>query len=130
VYAGFFESLGHTAIHTRLEPGFVFISSALRTLGFGVIGYQISLFALLLLFAFIACRKYFNHIGGGRGFAMFLTASVTLLFVSPMFMNGAINAVRQGLAAFLSPRCFRSSAGSGSSSWYLARWRPACTCLR
>ena len=101
VYAGFYESLGHTAIHTRLEPGFVFVSSALRWLGFSVIGYQIALFALLLLIAFIACRKYFNHVGGGRGFAMFLTASITLLFVSPMFMNGAINAVRQGLAALL-----------------------------
>ena len=101
VYAGFYESLGHTAIQTRLEPGFVFVSSALRWLGFSVIGYQIALFALLLLIAFVACRKYFNHIGGGRGFAMFLTASITLLFVSPMFMNGAINAVRQGLAALL-----------------------------
>jgi len=101
VYAGFYESLGHTAISTRLEPGFVLVSKALRALGFGVIGYQIALFALLLLIAIVACRKYFNYVGGGRGFAMFLTAAVTLLFVSPMFMNGAINTVRQGLAALL-----------------------------
>lgn len=101
VYAGFYEALGHPAIQTRLEPGFVFVSKALRALGFGVIGYQIALFALLLLIAFVACRKYFNYIGGRRGFAMFLTASVTLLFVSPMFMNGAINTIRQGLAALL-----------------------------
>ena len=81
VYAGFFESLGHTAIQTRLEPGFVFVSSVIRKLGFSVIGYQIALFALLLMIAFVACRKYFNYIGGGRGFAMYLTAAFTLLYV-------------------------------------------------
>jgi hypothetical protein len=101
VYAGFYESLGHSAIHTRLEPGFVFVSYLVRKIGFGVIGYQVTLFALLLLFAYIACLKYFRYIGGGRGFPTFLTAAITLLFVSPMFMNGAINAVRQGLAALL-----------------------------
>ena len=101
VYAGFYETLGHTAINTRLEPGFVFVSQVVRALGFGVIGYQIALFALLLLIAHVACFKYFRYIGGGRGFPMLLTASMTLLFVSPMFMNGAINAIRQGLAALL-----------------------------
>lgn len=101
VYAGFYESLGHTALRTRLEPGFVFVSYLVRTLGFGVIGYQIALFALLLLIASVAIFKYFRYIGGGRGFPMFMTAAITLLFVSPMFMNGAINAIRQGLAALL-----------------------------
>lgn len=101
VYAGFYEALGHTVIHTRLEPGFVFVSTVIRKLGFSVIGYQVLLFALLLLIAVVASRKYFNYIGGGRGFAMYLTAAITLLYVSPMFMNGAINAIRQGLAALL-----------------------------
>jgi hypothetical protein len=101
VYAGFYEALGHTALQTRLEPGFVFFSWVVRKLGFGVVGYQVALFALLLLIVVTACRKYFAYIGGGRGFMVFLTASLMLLFVSPMFMNGAINAVRQGLAALL-----------------------------
>ncbi len=101
VYAGFYENLGHTILQTRMEPGFVFFSWLIRQLGFGVIGYQIALFALLLLIAFVACRKYFHYIGGGRGFMVLLTASLLLLYVSPMFMNGAINAVRQGLAALL-----------------------------
>ena len=101
VYAGFYESMGHTAIHTRLEPGFVFFTWLVRQLDLSVVGYQVCLFALLLVIAFIACRKYFNYIGGGRGFMVFLTAAVMLLFVSPMFMQGAINAVRQGLAALL-----------------------------
>lgn len=101
VYAGFYESLGHPALHTRLEPGFVFFSYMVHKLGFGVTGYQVALFALLLLIAFVACIKYFRYIGGGRGFPVFLTASLMMLFVSPMFMNGAINAVRQGLAALL-----------------------------
>lgn len=101
VYAGFYETLGHTAIRTRLEPGFVFFSWLVSRLGLGVIGYQTALFALQLLIAFVACRKYFHYIGGGRGFMLLATASLMLLYVSPMFMNGAINAVRQGLAALL-----------------------------
>lgn len=101
VYASFFESLGHTAVQTRLEPGFTLVTYALRQLGFSVVGYQVALFALLLLIAFVASRKYFRHIGGDRGFVMFLSASLMMLFASPMFMNGSINAVRQGLAALL-----------------------------
>lgn len=101
VYAGFYESLGHTALRTRLEWGFVAVSYAVRMLGFGVIGYQVALFGLLLLIAFVACYKYFHYLGGGKGFVVFVTASLMLLFVSPMFVNGSINAVRQGLAALL-----------------------------
>ena len=101
VYAGFYESLGHTALRTRLEWGFVFVSSAVKMLGVGVIGYQIALFALLLLIAMVACYKYFHYLGGGRGFLVFLAASLMLLYVSPMFVNGSINAIRQGLAALL-----------------------------
>lgn len=100
VYAGFYETLGHTSIQTRLEPGFVFFSWIISKLGVGVVGYQVSLFALLLLIAVVACRKYFNYIDG-RGFMVFLAAAFMMLFASPMFMNGAINAVRQGLAALL-----------------------------
>lgn len=101
VYAGFFEGLGHTKVQTRLEPGFVLVSYAIRKLGFGVHGYQGALFGLLLLTAFIACRKYYRGLAAERGFMTFLAASVMLLYFSPMFVNGAINAVRQGLAALL-----------------------------
>lgn len=101
VYAGFFEGLGHTKVQTRLESGFVFISYVIRKLGFGVHGYQGALFGLLLLTAFIACRKYYRLLAAERGFMTFFAASVMLLYFSPMFVNGAINAVRQGLAALL-----------------------------
>lgn len=101
VYAGFYESLGRTALRTRLEWGFVAVSQAIRMLGFGVIGYQVALFGLLLLIAFAASYKYFHYLGGGRGLIVFMAACLMLLFVSPMFVNGAINAVRQGLAALL-----------------------------
>ena len=100
-YATFFERLGQGPVQTRLEPGFVLVSYGLNRLGLGVIGYQISLFALLLLIVWVSTRNYFKYLGGTRGYLTFLSASVMLLFLSPMFVNGSINAVRQGLAALL-----------------------------
>jgi hypothetical protein len=116
VYAGFFESLGRHTIETRLEPGFVYLSYALRKLGLGVTGYQTALFALLLGTAVAATHRYFKYLGDRRGYLTFLSAALMLLFVSPMFVNGSINAIRQGLAALL---VFASLL-----SFYQRRWWP------
>ncbi len=99
-YATFFQYLGGS-FETRLEPGFVFISYVLKRIGLDVIGYQIALFALLLAIVAVSARRYFDYLGGGRGFLTFLSAALMLEFLSPMFVNGSINAVRQGLAALL-----------------------------
>lgn len=115
-YAGFFESLNRRTIETRLEPGFVYLSYALRRLGLSVIGYQTALFALLLGTVVIATRRYFKFLGDYRGYLTFLSASLMLLFISPMFVNGSINAIRQGLAALL---VFTSLL-----SFYQRRWWP------
>ncbi len=100
-YAGFFEGLGQWPSQTRLEPGFVFVSYALKQLGLGVAGYQAALFALLLCTVAIAARRYARYLGDERGYLTFLSAALMLLFVSPMFVNASINAIRQGLAALL-----------------------------
>lgn len=100
-YANFFERIGPNPIQTRMEPGFVFVSWLMKMGGLGVKGYQAGLFGLLLLIATVAARRYFLYLGAQRGFLTFLSASVMLLFLSPMFVNGSINAVRQGLAALL-----------------------------
>jgi hypothetical protein len=100
-YAGFFEGLGRGPVETRLEPGFVLISHVLNRLGLGVIGYQTALFALLLLIVGVAGRRYFRYLEGERGYLTFLSASLMLLYLSPMFVNASINTVRQGLAALL-----------------------------
>lgn len=100
-YAAFFERLGQGPFDTRLEPGFVFVSYLLSRIGLGVTGYQAALFALLLLTACLSTRRYFNYLGATHGYLTFLSASLMLLFLSPMFVNASINAVRQGLAALL-----------------------------
>ncbi|HEY5802776.1 MAG TPA: EpsG family protein [Lysobacter sp.] len=100
-YAGFFEALGRESIETRLEPGFVYLSIALWKLGLGVTGYQTALFALMLGTVAVSTRQYFRALGDERGYLTFLSVSLMLLFVSPMFVNASINAVRQGLAALL-----------------------------
>ena len=100
-YAGFFEALGRESIETRLEPGFVYLSYALWKLGVGVTGYQTALFALLLGTVVVSTRRYFHYLDEHRGYLTFLGTAVMLLFVSPMFVNASINAVRQGLAALL-----------------------------
>ncbi|MGO4220345.1 EpsG family protein [Lysobacter sp. TAF61] len=100
-YAGFFEALGRESMETRLEPGFVYLSLALWKLGMGVIGYQTALFALLLGTVVVSTHQYFRSLGGERGYLTFLVVALTLLFISPMFVNASINTVRQGLAALL-----------------------------
>jgi hypothetical protein len=101
VYASFFESLRGGLPDTRFEPGFLLTTRLMSALGLSVNGYQMVLFAILLLTAFAATRRYFNYLGGGHGYLTFLSASLMLLFLSPMFVNASINAIRQGLAALL-----------------------------
>lgn len=101
VYAGFFERLGHGASETRMEPGFVAVSYLLSKLGLAVPAYQGVLFGLMLLTVWASTRKYARYLGDTRGYLTFLSASVMLLFLSPMFVNASINAIRQGLAALL-----------------------------
>lgn len=100
-YAAFFESLTPPFV-TRMEPGFVFASYLLSRIGLDVTGYQTALFALLLAIIAASCRRYFSYLGGGtRGYLTFLSAALMLLYLSPMFVNASINAIRQGLAALL-----------------------------
>ena len=101
VYADFFLSMRHGLVATRLEPGFTLLTRALSATGMSVVAYQAVLFALSLLAAGVAARRYFHHLGGVRGYLTFLTAALMLLFVSPMFVNASINAVRQGMVALL-----------------------------
>lgn len=109
VYAAFFERLDRPVV-TRLEPGFVFVSYLLNRIGLDVTGYQTALFALLLLTVVLASRRYFRYLDATRGYLTFLAASLMLLYLSPMFVNASINAVRQGLSAllvFASLLCFQ-----------------------
>jgi hypothetical protein len=100
-YATFFHYLGGGTFQTRLEPGFVLFSYLLKQAGFDVIGYQIALFALLLVIIAVSSRRYFDYLDATRGYLIFLCASLMLLYLSPMFVNASINAVRQGLASLL-----------------------------
>jgi hypothetical protein len=100
-YVGFFEGVAQGPIDTRLEPGFVAITYALNRAGIGVTAYLETLFGIMLLTVVIATRKYFRFLEGTRDYLTFLSASLAMLFVSPMFVNASINAVRQGLASLL-----------------------------
>lgn len=115
-YARFFESIGPNPIRTRMEPGFVFASWSMKMAGLGITGYQAGLFGLLLVIATVASRRLFLHLGAQRGFLTFLSASIMLLYFSPMFVNGSINAVRQGLAALL---VFASLLSFQQRRWWL-----------
>jgi hypothetical protein len=99
VYADVFEHLRGGMIETRFEPGFLLITRLMSVAGFSVHAYQCVLFGLLLLLAIIAARHYFAYLGGGRGRLTFVIAGLAFLFLSPMFVNASINAVRQGLAS-------------------------------
>jgi hypothetical protein len=101
VYAEFFKSLGGGLSETRFEPGFLLITRLLSIIGFSVKAYQMVLFGVLLLTAIVAVRRYYDYLGGKHGLLTFLIASLMFLFLSPMFVNASINAVRQGLAALL-----------------------------
>ncbi|MGH8086407.1 MAG: EpsG family protein [Lysobacter sp.] len=119
VYAGFFERLGHGDSQTRLEPGFVAVSYLLSKLGLGVNGYQAALFGLMLITVWISTRKYFSYLGDTRGYLTFLSASMMLLFLSPMFVNASINAIRQGLAALL---VFTALLSFHQRQWWQFAW--------
>jgi hypothetical protein len=99
VYAEVFRELRGGPIQTRFEPGFLLVTRVLSVLGFSLQTYQCVLFGLLLLMVVLAARHYFRYLGATRGYMTFLIAGLSLLFVSPMFVNASINAVRQGLAA-------------------------------
>lgn len=102
-YAYFYDSLGAGLPETRLEPGFVYLSYGLRQLGLSLTAYQAVLFALLLAAVAIATRRFHRYLGTPIptpvSWQTLYCASLLLLFVSPMFTNAAINALRQGLAA-------------------------------
>ena len=100
-YAMFFTSMRDGLVATRFEPGFVFFTRALSATGLSVTGYQMMLFAVLLLTVIVAARHYFDYLDSERGYLTFLVAGLMFLFFSPMFVNASINAVRQGLAALL-----------------------------
>ncbi|GAB2579499.1 EpsG family protein [Dyella jejuensis] len=116
VYAQFFESLRGGPAQTRFEPGFLFLTELLSACGFSVKAYQLILFATLLCMAFLAARRYFDYLGGGRGYMTFLSACLMMLLFSPMFVNASINAMRQGLAAlpvFAALLCFQQRQWRG-----------------
>lgn len=100
-YAMYFLSSRDAIAPTRFEPGFVLVTRALSATGMSVNGYQIFLFTILLMTAIVAARHYYHYLDSERGFLTFLTAGLMFLFLSPMFVNASINAVRQGLAALL-----------------------------
>lgn len=114
-YAGFFESLDQGVPETRLEPGFAYLSYGLRLLGLGVPGYQAVLFALLLAGVAIAVRINHRAFPPTKAYATLLCASLLLLFISPMFVNASINAIRQGLAA---PLVFAALLGFQQRRWW------------
>ena len=101
VYADLFLSMRHALVVTRLEPGFLLLTRALSATGMSVAAYQAVLFALSLLAAGVAARRYFHHLGGTRGYLTFFSAALMFLFLSPMFVNASTNAVRQGMVALL-----------------------------
>lgn len=100
-YATYFLSSRDAIAATRFEPGFVLVTRMLSATGMSVHDYQMALFAILLITAVVAARHYHDYLGDDRGYLTFLSAGLMFLFLSPMFVNASINAVRQGLAALL-----------------------------
>jgi hypothetical protein len=101
VYAGLFHAMRHGFVATRLEPGFVMLTRLLSATGMSVVLYQAILFGVSLVAAAIAARRYSLHLGAQWGYLTFLTAVLMFLFLSPMFVNASVNAVRQGMASLL-----------------------------
>ncbi|GGA42728.1 EpsG family protein [Dyella nitratireducens] len=110
VYAMVFHELGSSASAvTRFEPGFELVTYLVSALGVSLQVYQCVLFGLLLLMVVLASRRYFDYLGGSHGYMTYLCAGLMFLFLSPMFVNASINAVRQGLASlpvFAALLCF------------------------
>lgn len=101
VYAGVFLDMRNGFVQTRFEPIFALVTRLLSATGMSVAAFQCSLFAISLVTAALAARRYLHYLGSTRDYLAFLTASLMFLFLSPMFVNGSINAVRQGLASLL-----------------------------
>jgi hypothetical protein len=101
VYASVFLAMRNGLIATRFEPGFLLITAALSATGISVAAYQGFLFLTLLATIVLATRYYHDYLEGESAYLTFLTASLLFLFLSPLFMNASINAVRQGLASLL-----------------------------
>ncbi|WP_158544977.1 EpsG family protein [Dyella monticola] len=99
VYAEVFHEFRGGPVETRFEPGFLIITKLVSMLGFSVQAYQCILFGLLLVFAVIAARHFFEYLGSTQGYLTYLTAGLMFLLLSPMFVNASINAVRQGLSS-------------------------------
>lgn len=114
-YAAFFLSLRNGFVDTRFEPGFVLFTRALSATGMSVSGYQGALFGLLLLTVAVSARHYLDYLASERSYLTFLTAALMFLFLSPMFVNASLNAVRQGLAALL--------VFTALLSFYQRQWR-------
>lgn len=100
-YAMYFLSSRDGFVSTRFEPGFVLLTRFLSATRMSVAGYQFMLFTTLLLTIVAASKNYFDYLGRERSYLTFLVASLMFLYLSPMFVNASINAVRQGLAALL-----------------------------
>lgn len=115
-YAEFFLAARDGGLSaTRFEPGFVLVTRLLGATGMSLVAYQGSLFVILLLTAVVATRRYYDYLQSDHGYLTYLTAALMFLFLSPMMANGAINAVRQGLAALL--------VFTALLSFYQHRWR-------
>jgi hypothetical protein len=101
IYADFYAGVLQQPLETRLEPGFVALTLFLKKMGLGLAGYQAALFALLLATVVVSTREYYRYMGAACRYVTFLTATLMLLLLSPIFVNASINAVRQGLSALL-----------------------------
>lgn len=98
IYAAWYLSLRSGVVVTRFEPLFVLVSRMASAAGLGVQAWQGLLFLLLAAGGAAAARAYARELGSSA--ARLLPAATMFLLLSPVFVNAAINATRQGLAAF------------------------------
>jgi hypothetical protein len=98
IYAAWYLSLRSGVVVTRFEPLFVLASRMASAVGLGVHAWQGLLFLLLAGGGALATRAYARDLGSTP--ARLLPAATMVLLLSPVFVNAAINATRQGLAAF------------------------------
>ncbi|WP_221250094.1 EpsG family protein [Desulfuromonas versatilis] len=101
-YANFFYHVDkYGIVNTRLEPGYVAFARIVSYLGFDLVGMQALTFLLLITIIVYSATEYWKYLGSFNSKLMFLTASFGFFFLSPMFVNASINAIRQGLASLL-----------------------------
>ncbi len=98
IYAAWYLSLRSGVVVTRFEPLFVLASRMASAAGLSVQAWQGLLFLLLAGGGGMAIRAYARELGSPVG--KLLPAATMFLLLSPVFVNAAINATRQGLAAF------------------------------